>query len=267
MLKNLYIMKENGILLYSRNFLKQQYDDNLILGFFANLANFSKEALDSAVKNVDLGEYKLVMLSMTEEQVLVFAIASLEDNIVLVNSILKNIAQDFIDAYSPEYNPETINREIVEKIVEDNLKGKVFLSPKLLFLVAWLIVAPLSYLLIYLSVLFTSALFQLFDLNKIIISRIDIFTTFIPMMALLALFNLAILFLPSNLILGFLIVNKKISILCSLIFIPIITILYYYSVEPLFAYIIIAYLPLIVISSPIITFIGYKFQRKKFLIK
>jgi hypothetical protein len=260
-------MKENGILLYSRNFLKQQFDDNLILGFFSSIANFSREALESTLKNMDLGEYKLVIISMTEEKILVAAIASREDNAVLVNNILKNIAQDFIDSFSPEYNQEMINRENVDKVVDNNLKGKVLLSSKLLFLIAWLIVVPLSYLLIYLSILFTSALFQLFDLNKIIISRIDIFTIFIPMMVLLALFNLTILFLPPNLILGFLIVNKKISILCSFIFIPIIIVLYYYSAEPLFAYIIIAYLPLIVITSPIINYIGYKFQRKKFLIK
>ncbi|GAI99743.1 unnamed protein product, partial [marine sediment metagenome] len=46
MLKNLYIMDENGKLLYSRDFVREQkYDDNLLIGFFTSITNFSKEAL------------------------------------------------------------------------------------------------------------------------------------------------------------------------------------------------------------------------------
>ncbi len=57
MLKNLYILDENGILLYSKEFTREeQYDDNLLIGFFTSIANFSREALGTAVKNVNLGE-------------------------------------------------------------------------------------------------------------------------------------------------------------------------------------------------------------------
>ncbi|MHA1488698.1 MAG: hypothetical protein ACTSRI_03470 [Promethearchaeota archaeon] len=268
MIKSVYIMKENGFLLYSKNLIKDQFNHDVILGFFASVANFSREALNSVVNYIDLGEYKLIILPLIKEKLLVAAIANPEDNNDLINKILRNIMQDFIDEYSPEYNPKLISEQKVDKIVGNNLKGKIIkLSSKKFILIAWLIVAPLSYLLILLSALFTSEIFHLFDLDKIMISRTDLFTIFIPTMVLLALFNYIILFILPNLIFGFLIVKKKIGTLNSLIHITIVITLYFFTVEPLFAYIIIAYLPMNVIAAPIICRFGYIYQRKLFLIK
>ena len=62
MIKSIYIMQENGVLLYSKNFLKEKFDSNLLVGFFASIANFSREALNSVVKNMDLGEDNKLIL-------------------------------------------------------------------------------------------------------------------------------------------------------------------------------------------------------------
>ena len=85
-------MDENGILLYSKDFIKQHYDENLLIGFFTSIANFSREALGTEVKNVDIGESnKLVLVPIQEERILGAAIVSNRDNDELVTQILKNI--------------------------------------------------------------------------------------------------------------------------------------------------------------------------------
>ena len=128
MLKNLYIMDENGRLLYSKDFVREQkYDDNLLVGFFTSITNFSREALGTAVKNIDLGENnKLIIIPKQEESLLGAAIVSSNDNNELVAKILKNILREFIDSYAPDYDIEKIIQEEMEKNIQSILKGALF---------------------------------------------------------------------------------------------------------------------------------------------
>ena len=115
MFKSIYILDENGILLYSKNFMKEKYDDNILIGFFSSITNFSREALGSIVKNIDLGENnKLIITAISDENLLGAAIVSSNDNNNLVTSILKDIVQDFIDTYSPYYDPDKIFQDEME---------------------------------------------------------------------------------------------------------------------------------------------------------
>jgi hypothetical protein len=159
-------MDENGIVLYSKNFMREKYDDNILVGFFASIANFSREALGSVIKNVDLGQNnKLILLPISEENLLGAVIVSSNDNNQLILTILKDILQDFIDAFAPDFDPEKIFEEEMEKIIQNNMKGKIMQSPKIRFLFAWLITAPLSYLLIFLSIFATDFLYSVFRTN------------------------------------------------------------------------------------------------------
>ena len=115
MIKDLYIMNQNGVLLYVKHYAKDHYDDNIIIGFFASVANFSREALNSVVQNIDLGEEnKLILLPNFEEKLLAAAIVNPVDDNDLVNSILKNVVQDFIDQYAPDYKPEKVSKSIMD---------------------------------------------------------------------------------------------------------------------------------------------------------
>ncbi len=154
MLKNLYLMDENGRLLYSKDFVREQkYDDNLLVGFFTSITNFSREALGTAVKNVDLGENnKLIIVPKQDERILGAAIVSSNDNNELVVKILKNILQEFIDSYSPDYDTEKIIQEEMEKNIQKNLKGKTTSSPIIRMAISWLINGSLIYPLILLSI-------------------------------------------------------------------------------------------------------------------
>ena len=125
MIKSLYIMQENGVLLYSKNFLKEKFDSNLLVGFFASIANFSREALNSVVKNMDLGEdNKLILQPMSKEKLIAAAIVNSSDNNELISQILNNIILDFINEIIVEESVENIDNVQVDKIVKENLKRK-----------------------------------------------------------------------------------------------------------------------------------------------
>ncbi|MFX1503405.1 MAG: hypothetical protein ACFFDH_20750 [Promethearchaeota archaeon] len=258
-------MDENGILLYSKNFTEKKYDENILIGFFSSIANFGREALGTVVKNVDLGENnKLILVPNEEERILGAAVVGTSDNNDLVTVILKNMMQDFIDSYSPDYDPESIFPDEMEEIFNTNLKGKIMQKSIVRILLSWLIVGPLSYLLIYLSINVTLFIFQYFNLNRFYNAE-QLFTTFMPILILLSTVNIIILFLPPNLIFGFLSPNWKIASLNSFIFLGVTITLYFFSSEPQFAYIVVGQLPLTLIFSLFFLFIGIRYSSKMFL--
>ncbi|MFW9936509.1 MAG: hypothetical protein ACFFC1_16460 [Promethearchaeota archaeon] len=267
MLKSIYILDENGILLYSKNFMREKYDDNILIGFFSSITNFSREALGSIVKNIDLGENnKLIITAVSDENLLGAAIVSSNDNNNLVTSILKDIVQDFIDTYSPDYDTDKIFQDEMEDIIDNNLKGKTMRSPLKRIFFSWLIAAPLSYFLIFISIMATSFIYSILRLDRFINPQ-QLFTRFMPALIILSTINIILLFLLPNLILGFLSPNWKIAVLNSLIFLVFTITLYFYSIEPNFAYIVISNLPLTLIFSLFFLFIGIRYSSKRFLKK
>ncbi|MFX0059097.1 MAG: hypothetical protein ACFE8J_12425 [Candidatus Heimdallarchaeota archaeon] len=267
MLKSIYILDENGILLFSRNFMREKYDDNILIGFFSSITNFSREALGSIVKNVDLGENnKLIIAPASDENLLGAAIVSSNDNNNLVSSILKDIVQDFIDTYSPDYDPDKIFQDEMENIIEDNLKGKTMRSPLKRIFASWLIAGFLSYFLIFISIIASSFIYSIFRLERFI-NPGQLFTRFMPSLIILSTLNIIILFLLPNLILGFLSPNWKIAVVNSIIFLAVTITLYFFSIEPNFAYIVISNLPLTLIFSLFFLFIGIRYSSKRFLKK
>ena len=265
MLKSIYFLNENGILLYSKNFMEKKYDEDMLIGFFSSIVNFSREALGSIVKNVDLGEgNKLILIPHSEEPILGAAVVDASDNNVLVTSIVTNTMQDFVDSYSPDYDPETIFPDEMESKINNNLKGKVMHSSMIRILLSWLIVGSISYFLILLSINATYFIYDYYNLGQFITQE-QLFTRFMPILILLSTVNIIILFLPPNLILGFLAPNWKIAVLNSFIFLIVTITLYFYSIEPNFAYIIIGQLPLTLIFSLFFLFIGIRYSSKMFL--
>ncbi|MFX1313019.1 MAG: hypothetical protein ACFFHD_10440 [Promethearchaeota archaeon] len=265
MIKSLYILDENGILLYSKNYMKKKYDQNILIGFFSSISNFSREALGTVVRNVDLGENnKLILVPIPEERILGAAIVSVNDKNMLVRLILTNILQDFIDTFSPDYDPDRIFPDDIEKIIRNNLKGKTMQSPRIRLLLSWLISGPISYFLILLSINVTYFIYGFFRLNRFV-NPDDLFIRFMPYLILLSTANIIILFLLPNLVLGFLAPNWKIAVINCLIYLVITFTLFFYSIEPDFAYILIGNLPLTLIFSLFFLFLGLRYSSKKFL--
>jgi hypothetical protein len=265
MIKSIYFLDENGFLLYSKNFMEEKYDQNVLIGFFSSIANFSREALGGIVKNIDLGENnKLIFVPNSEERILGATVVSSNDNNQLVTLIVKNMMQDFIDSYSPDYDLDSIYPDDVENIINTNLRRKIMPSPRIRLLMSWIIAGFLCYFLILLSINVTSFMYDYFNLNRFFTPE-QLFTRFMPILILVSTINIIILFLVPNLILGFLSLNWKIATLNSLTYLVITITLYFYSTEPNFAYIIVGHLPLSLIFSLFFLFIGTRYSSKMFL--
>ena len=266
MIESIYIMNENGVLLYQQNLTEENYDSNLLLGFFSSITHFSREALNSIIKYLDLGaNRKLIILPMSREGLLGAMIASSKDDNNLLNQILRNFMLDFIDEYSPTYELEKIDNALMEILLNNNVKGKIQQSPIKRVAISWLIVAPMSYFLLFISILATEFLYNFFELDQLLFSQTEIFTVFMPSLVFLAISNVFIIFILPNFILGFLIGELKLSYGSSIILVIIVITLYFLSAEPLFAYIIIANLPLAFLVSFAFCYIGMKLSSRKFL--
>ncbi len=135
MLEYLAIMKTNGTLFYSRDFKKIEIEEEVMLGFFAATANFSKEALHSMVEDVNLGKGKRVILSSaSEEKLIIAAIVNAEDNRDLVKFILDTILKWYIEKFTQnirDIDPVAINNyidELLKKKVLDRMYKRILKS-------------------------------------------------------------------------------------------------------------------------------------------
>ncbi len=266
MIKKIYILNSNGRLIYSKNFIQQEQDDNLLIGFFTSIVNFSREALESIIKFVDLGEgNKLILETKPEEEIFGAAIVSSRDNTALASKILNNILEDFLDDFSPDYNITAKNVNRVDIIIEINLKRKIAPSLKIRLIETWLILIPLGILLTYFNIMATeyfasSLYFRFFSMDEILIS-------IIPQVVLISLAELILVFGIANLIAGYFSLNLKLcAINSSLYFIYILT-AYFIYVKPVLALIIITFFPFIIVASLVAFYVGHMLALQRKMLK
>lgn len=264
MIKQLYIMKENGILLYSKNNTQEQLDDDILVGFFASIANFSRETLNTAVRNVNLGEKsKLILCPISEEKILLAAIVSNDDNEQLLLGILKDIGQDFIDEFGPNYIRENINPARINKIIDDNTADKLIMSKSKRFILSWLVLGPLSTILMFVSVYIGEFLAQSLGLTQPTFIFQDIISWVMPTFFLIATVLNLILFVFPNIINGFILLDRKLMYFNMIVYI-ILTLLEFYLADVFFMVVILlAYIPLVFIISTYFTSVGYNLAQKK----
>ena len=124
MFEYIAIMKTNGNLFYSREFKQTEIEEEVMLGFFAATANFSKEALQSMVEDVNLGKgRRVIMSSSSEEKLIIAAIVNVEDNRDLVKMLLDKILQWYIEKFSD--NVRDVDPVAISKYIDELLKKKV----------------------------------------------------------------------------------------------------------------------------------------------
>ena len=266
MIDSIYILDESGVLLYEKNLTGINFDTNLLIGFFSSITNFSREALNRVIRYLDLGENKkLIIVPMIRERLLGAIIASANDDNTLLNQILTNILLDFIDEYSPYYEIERIDTTLLDILISNNLKGKIQLSIGKRIAFSWLIVAPISYFLLFISILTTQFLYSFFQLDQLLFSQQEIFTIWMPSLVFLAISNVLIIFILPNFILGFMIGDKILTFGNSTLLVIVVLTLYFFSATPLFAFIIIANLPFAFLTSFAFSYIGTRLSTRKFL--
>ncbi len=269
MIKRLYIMQFNGTLLFSKSLsVEEKFDDNVLIGFFASLANFSREALESEIEYIDLGhDNKLILFPQSNEKLLATAIVSSIDDNELIIKILRNILHDFIGAFAPDYNPDKIDEDEMEHIIDENVRGKTSypLIKRLIF--SWILLIPLCIFLNYINITSREYFFRNLYLDKDIYTQEEIYTEVMPTMVWASLLILLIVFILPNLISGYLVLDEKFAYLNSVIYLALITSIYFFTIESIFAYVIIAYMPLVFLISIGFAYIGFRLAKKRKIIK
>jgi len=248
-------MLDNGILLFSKNFMKTKYDNNLLVGFFASISNFSREALQSIVKTIDLGEDdKLILHPRTSDNLIGAAIVSSKDNNTLMIDILNNIMLDFTHEFTTYDNPDNIDPIITENIITENLHRKVFPSIPKLIISSFILLVPLLSILIFVTIYITNT-FQ------------DFFTHVQLALILYTSMTLLLLTLAPNLISGFLAPDRRYALFNTLVIILVEVAFYAVAVDRLFAQITFANLPINFILSLASADFGLRLSSRKYLRK
>ncbi len=246
--------------------MENPYDDNILIGFFASVANFSREALESVVKFVDLGEdNKLILEPKTEEKIFGAAIVSSKDNNELISKMLKDVLQDFIDEFSPDYELETIKRSNMDEILNNNIKHYTTFSLPIRITLTWVILIPLAIFLTILNLLATqyfilSGLPEFFTIQQILRRTI-------PQIVLISFIELFIVFGIANFISGYLSLNLKVASFNALIYFIIILISYFLSIQPVLVFVIISFLPFIIIASLGGAYSGHRIAVKRRIVR
>ncbi|MBD3350800.1 MAG: hypothetical protein GF364_04860, partial [Candidatus Lokiarchaeota archaeon] len=250
-------MKENGILLYSKNQTNEKFQDDILVGFFASIANFSREALNTAVQNIDLGnENKLVLAPIPDEQLLAAAIVSEIDNEELISSVLRDITRDFIDEYAPNYIRQNINPTYVDEIFDKNTMGRQVGSKFKRFVLSWLVLLPMSVLLMFLSSMVGDLLVNGLGLYQEIVTFDDVLSRILPGFFLIATAINLVLFVLPNFVNGYIVMNRKIMYFNMVIYV-ILSIVEFLGAQPIIAIILIAYIPLVLIICTFFCAQGY----------
>lgn len=248
-------MQENGILLFSKEYASVRFDTNLLIGFFASIANFSREALHAAVRNVNLGEEnKIIMHSNPKEGLIAAAIVSPMDNASLIHDILNNIILDFINEFPSFEDPERLDLMTIETIFKDNMRRKTFPSTLKLIGASVIILSPVMFVLIFVSTYLTNTLQELFQ-------------DFTYSLIIYTSLTLLLLTVIPNLISGFLAPNKKFALINTFIIVLLEVVFYVVSVERLFAQITLANLPVNFILSIASAYFGFSLSSRKYLKK
>lgn len=264
MIKSVYVLNERGILLYSKIFEDIKYNENILIGFFTSIVNFSREALKSVVRNIELGDVnKLILYPIPEEKLFTAAIVSSNDNSNLITQILRNLMQNFIHLYSPDYKPEFIEYSKLDEILNKFLKGKVIIKPVLRIFLSIFIILPLSLGLLYLSTLPTEFLFTEFIDKEKLYNINEIYFQILPFTTLITLILIIIIFPITNFISGYIIINYKILITIILIQLAFVNIIYFISTREIFWLSILINLPMVFVISVLFSYIGAKYAQKK----
>ncbi len=123
MLFSIFIFRENGVVLYSRNLKEGTMDDQVLVGFFSSITNFSKEALQSTIQQLDLGaDTQLVLHYRPKEEIVIAAIADARDDVDKVKQILSTVITDFIDEYGANVEESQVNATTLTESINQLLR-------------------------------------------------------------------------------------------------------------------------------------------------
>lgn len=96
MLNSIFILRENGVCLYERHWVKTEVDAQLFSGFIIALSAFALESVGEKLQSLKLvKDQRLAILKHKRSNILGVIIADIRDNNALLNEILQKILEKF----------------------------------------------------------------------------------------------------------------------------------------------------------------------------
>lgn len=135
MFHNLYVI-DAGVCLYSYDFIENvAIDDQLLSGFLSAIGSFAQETFQSGLQTIKILDGQKLIFYLEKTQKLTFcAIANEKDNDHLLETLLAEIAQDFViqmaNILNSENRPALDEYKKYDSTIQNKLKNKSKLRNK-----------------------------------------------------------------------------------------------------------------------------------------
>ncbi len=299
MIHSLYIMNPAGICIYSEHFIKSRIDEQLLTGFLTAIGSFSKEAIGGALQklNIKTGE-QMVMFYHEESKLTIAAIANANDHNTLLEDLLNKIVSEFYKTYKKNLKEQGLFEDTTQfsKTCQKILRGKVLnRGKKQLFLGVFLGLLLLVVLAVFtiigyfvLSILFSGGInwvvaqfnavgdsiiqilkvedpvvgFTIHHIVDTFFNKVNAMQPYFLIMSFWAQLLLFFSFIPSALLGGYIAGSRDNGKWLGFLFFGFAIILFLLF-TPDFVYLILAFLPLILICSFTFGYLGGLFREKR----
>ncbi len=170
MILNLYVIHESGVCIFKREYTKEtEIDEQLISGFLMAVRSFAQQTFLDGLQRVQLASGRTLVYGYNKEYgILAAALADKKDNPLLVERIVNQIVDLFINKYRSFLKPLNPNVDLYEdfkkdldKFIVKKIRSRDALTISAAIIMALLISITVTYLTVsYLSYL--AAPIQLF---------------------------------------------------------------------------------------------------------
>jgi hypothetical protein len=258
MIEYLAILRQNGELLYSKNILNIAIEEEVLMGFFASVSNFSQEALQLYVDEISLGEFKkIILVNSPHDKVIIGAIVDRVDSKTAVRRIINELLLKFISNYGPQFSLEQIKSHEVDGML-NGLFGKYVKVHNMRHRIkTWFVFGFLGILVRAISFLIGIRVLGLFNISQ---QNIDPSS-----FALLGTLNVLLLYGFPVFLDGYMAGTQKRAIRNSIIYLLLIQ--FSYQGDAILGPILIGFLPVSIILTFLFSFAGVYYASQKYLFK
>ncbi|MHA1684052.1 MAG: hypothetical protein ACTSUE_24145 [Promethearchaeota archaeon] len=264
MIENLYVMKENGELIYYKHMRGESIDENILVGFLAAVGNFGRDLFNGMIDAMGVGEDKKLILHFNQKaQLISAAIVDKRDNNLLVKRILREFTVGIVEEYGTRIDAISVDKSLLERDLKAVLKGKIAARKGRNFFFGLLVA------LAFLYPLFLAGLYAIMFFVENVVLKLNLssdtalFSAFLPLMIVAIIIYIFILYLFPMLLSGFVAGQFRFAVWIGVIFHGATLVLYVLSrlVETMF--ITLSFTPVIIIFMLFFSYIGVRIANRK----
>jgi hypothetical protein len=263
LIQSFYILKLNGVQIFSHDFVEQTIDEQILAGFFASVANFSQEALQSLIDRIDIGDNKtLILYKAPKEKTIYAAIIPDKDDVILCQQVLSDFSDLFNAEFGSSYSPKNFTPTKVMEVFNRVVKPKIVSRNVFRSLGAFVISTATIGLIAYLILLFTEYFYIYMGLEAGETISMEINSNFIVYLLVIASICVFFLYTGPTFLFGFLTGQKLFNRIAIIVILVLIELWFFYLRDTLF-WVFGVYIPLALVLSVYCSDLGIKFANSR----